>query len=380
MSESLSRRGFFAAGLAVTAAASIKPAALAGGAAPTLAAASAAPLAASAPGMIWLAANENPYGPSPLARAALSTAADGACRYPMGVATQLIDKLAAREGVDRERIVLGAGSAELLSTLALGYGGRGALVCAWPTFEQLPGYAERRGTEIRKVALDARMRHDLPALAAAVGRDTGLIYVCNPNNPTGTVVAGAALREFCATVSRSTLVVVDEAYLDFIDSGATESMVDLVRADRNVVVLRTFSKIHGLAGLRVGYAVAPIGVANTLRNLAPGLVPNVAGMHAALASLDDKAFQTDTRRKILADRERVRAACDRFGLARADAQGNFFFFDAGMPAEAFRARMRNARIEVGRPFEPYRNWCRVTIGTTADTDAFLAALPAALHG
>jgi histidinol-phosphate aminotransferase len=380
MPDRFNRRDFFSAGAAVTAAAIGTRVALALPAGPAAAAApdTAPPLSVDdSPDLVRLSANENPYGPSPLARAALIAAAGESCRYPLAVANRLIDKLAAREQVPREQIVLGAGSSELLATLAIGYS-RGAVVCAWPTFEQLPAYAERRGAALRKVPLDASLRHDLPALAAAITPDTSLLYVCNPNNPTGTVIAGAPLREFCSRMSRSTLVVVDEAYLDFIEPGATMSMVDLVRAGQDVVVLRTFSKLHGLAGLRLGYAVAPVAVARRLRELDPSLVPGAASLHAGYASLDDAEFLRTTRLNIQSDRRRIREACERLGLACADAQGNFVFFRTGVPIVAFRSRMRARRIEVGRAFAPYDEWCRVTVGTRSETDAFLAALPEVL--
>jgi histidinol-phosphate aminotransferase len=378
MPDRFSRRLFFAAGAAVTAATSwrgVARATPADGAAPP---ASQALSADRSPQLIRLSANENPYGPSPLARAALVAAAGETCRYPIALAADLTAKLAAREAVPRDHIVLGAGSAELLATLALGVAPHGPVVCAWPTFEWLPDYAARRGAPLRKVPLDAGMRHDLPALAAAVTPDTALLYVCNPNNPTGTAVPGPALRAFCEAMSRTTLVVVDEAYLDLIEPGATESMVDLVRAGRNLVVLRTFSKIHGLAGLRVGYAIAPPGVATTLRGAATTLVPSASGLRAALASLDDAAFLTQTRDKLVADRRRIRQACEGLGLACAESEGNFLFFDVGLPVDTFRARLRAMNIEVGRRFDPFQNWCRVTVGTSAETDAFLAALPRAL--
>jgi histidinol-phosphate aminotransferase len=380
MLDRLNRRAFFTAGAAVTAAAlgtrvalPAPPLANAGGA-PS----GGAPLSADdSPDLIRLSANENPYGPSPLARAALIAAAGETSRYPIALSNRLIDKLAALERVPREHIVLGAGSSEILATLAIGYG-QGSLVCAWPTFEQLPSYAERRGAMLRKVPLDAGLRHDLPALAGAITADTSLVYLCNPNNPTGTVVPAAPLRAFCSHAAQSSLGVVDEAYLDFIEPGATESMVDLVRGGQNVVVLRTFSKIHGLAGLRLGYAIAPLAVATRLRQLDPSLVPSIAGLHAGYASLDDAEFLKDTRLKIVADRRRIREACEGLGLVCAEPQGNFLFFKVGMPIETFRARMRTRKIEVGRPFAPYTEWCRVTVGTRAETDAFLAALPAAL--
>jgi histidinol-phosphate aminotransferase len=286
---------------------------------------------------------------------------------------QLVAKLAALEGVDKDRIVLGSGSAELLNMLALAFCERGQLVCPWPTFGQITSFAERLGCEIRKVAVDGELRPDLDALDAAVTPNTSLLYLCNPNNPTATVVEGARLEAFCARQAERTLVVLDEAYLDFADAGATRSMIGLVKRDANVVVLRTFSKLHGLAGLRVGYAVARPDVTARLKRMQLA-VPNVLGLRAASASLDDAGFLASTRAALVADRGRVLGVLAGLGLRATESQGNFVFFQPGMPAAEFARRMREQQVEVGRTFEPLVDWSRVTIGTTAETDFFLEAL------
>ena len=322
---------------------------------------------------IRLSGNENPWGPGPKARAAIAAAIGDSCRYASEAYTKLIDAIAAQEKVDKQRIVLGSGSGELLHMLAVSFCERGQLVCAWPTFAQLPAYAEKLGCEIQKVPVDAELRHDLRALAAATTANTSLLYVCNPNNPTGTVIEGGALRRFCSEMASRTLVVCDEAYLDLVEPGSTESMVDLVRSDANVVVLRTFSKIHGLAGLRIGYAIARADIAQRLRRYQMAF-PNTLGLEAARASLGDSEFLQLTRAALIADRKRVCTACDELGLRYAAPQGNFVFMRVGMPLEQFRGRMKERQIEVGRPFEPFNDWCRVTVGTTAETTVFIEAL------
>jgi histidinol-phosphate aminotransferase len=320
-----------------------------------------------------LSGNENPWGPGPAARAAIAAAVDESCRYGTAQLRALTEAIARHEGVERDRIVIGSGSGELLQLLALAWCERGEVVCAWPTFNQLMSYAERFGAAVRKVPLDAQLRHDLPALLAATGPNTSLLYLCNPNNPTGTVVAGDALSAACREAAARTLVVVDEAYLDLADPARTASMLPLVRADANVVVLRTFSKIHGLAGLRIGYALARPDVAQRLRRHQMTL-PNTLGLAAAAASLQDRDFLARTRAALLADRARVCAACDELGLRYADSEGNFVFVQVGMPVETFAARMREQQVEVGRPFEPYADWCRISIGTTTETDFLITAL------
>ncbi|MCP5327105.1 MAG: histidinol-phosphate aminotransferase family protein [Sinobacteraceae bacterium] len=326
-----------------------------------------------------LSANENPWGPGPQARAAIIAATDDACRYGLSLQAPLAQAIAAKEGVGREQIVIGSGSGELLHMLALGWCSRGEVVCPWPTFNQLMSFAEKLGAGIKKVPLDAAMKHDLPALAAATSPNTSLLYVCNPNNPTGTVIDGPALRAFCSEMAQRTLVVVDEAYLELVDEGMTSGMIDLVREGANVVVLRTFSKLHGLAGLRIGYALARPDVAARLRQHWM-TSPSVLGLAAATASLGDTEFLTRTRAALITDRRRVTAACDELGLAYAPPQGNFVFLRPGMPVNDFREKMKAKQIEVGRSFEPLREWCRVSVGTTDETTVFIDALRAIVKG
>ena len=307
---------------------------------------------------IRLNANENPWGPGPMARAAIAATTDEASRYGMDVQARLVEAIAAHEHIEKDRIVIGSGSGELLNMLALAWCERGQLVCAWPTYGQMMTLAEKFGCETRKVPLDAELRHDLGALAAATTPNTSLLYVCNPNNPTGTVVAGAPLLDFCRRMAQRTLVAVDEAYLDLVEEGSTASMASLV---------------HDLAGMRVGYALARPDIAQRLRRLQLA-TPGILGLAAATASLGDKQFLAETRARLLADRKRVCDALDALKLAYARPQGNFVFVKVGMPVADFRARMREQQIEVGRPFEPLLDWCRITIGTSDETTVFIDAL------
>lgn len=323
--------------------------------------------------VIRLSLNENPLGPGPKARAAIVAAIDDGCRYGGEYSSRLVAAIAAREGVARERIVLGSGSGELLHMLALGWASRGSVTCAWPTFAQLMGFAEKVGATVRRIPLDGALRHDLDALDAATPAGTGLLYLCNPNNPTGTVIKGSPLRDFVRTVAARTLVVVDEAYMDLIEPGATESMIDLARGEANVIVLRTFSKVHGLAGLRVGYAIGRPDTMTRLRSLQMA-TPNVLGLAAAAASLTDDAFVSASRAQIIADRRRVTAVCMDLGMECTESQGNFIFVRTGLPLGEFRERMKTLGIEVGRPFEPLTTHCRISLGTAADNTALIAAL------
>jgi histidinol-phosphate aminotransferase len=324
-------------------------------------------------GPILLNYNENPLGPGPKARAAIASSIGEGFRYADDHALRLIDQIAAHEGVAPERIALGSGSGELLHMLALGWASRGSVTCAWPTFGQLMSFAEKVGATVRRVPLDAQLRHDAAALDAATPTGTGLVYLCNPNNPTGTVLPGPELRDLCLKLAARTLVVVDEAYMDFVVPGATQSMVDLARGGADVVVLRTFSKVHGLAGLRVGYAIGRPDTIARLRSLEM-TSPNLPGILAASASLSDTDFVARSRDSIMADRGRVTAVCRELGMDCSDSHGNFVFVRTGMDASAFRERMRGFGIEVGRPFPPLLEWSRISLGTPEENTALIAAL------
>jgi histidinol-phosphate aminotransferase len=325
---------------------------------------------------IILCWNENPYGPSPAARAAVSEAIGASCRYPDDELEPLIAALAAREGVGTDQIVTGTGSGELLRALGMLYARDGGeIVAAQPTYAELTRYAEGCGAKLRFVPVDRQLRHDLAAMHAAVSARTRAVYLCNPNNPTGTALPAADIRAFVAALPDSVTTIVDEAYLDFVVGAGIGSVADLTHGERRVVVLRTFSKIHGMAGIRCGYGIARADVAKELA-AARMTTPNVFAVRAARASLGDQAFLADCRRRILASRVRITTGLARLELPYAEPQGNFVFFDTGMPLERFTELMRARNILVGRRFAPYDNWCRITIGTETEVEAFLAALPA----
>jgi len=305
--------------------------------------------------------------------------ADG-CRYPDDELPGLVAALAQHEGVGADHIVTGTGSGELLRALGL-LAGRdgGEIIAAQPTYAELTNYAQRHGAALKLVPVDARHRHDLPAMSAAISGRTRAIYICNPNNPTGTAVPAADIRDFVRSVPGPVTVIVDEAYMDFTTDGAVSSVADLVSGQRRVVVLRTFSKIHGMAGLRCGYAIARADVAAELA-AARMTTPNIFAVRAARASLIDQRFLSDCRRRILASRTRITTELVRLRLQYAEPQGNFVFFDTGMPLARFTAAMRARNILVGRHFAPYDRWCRITVGTEPEVSAFLRGLRAVAAG
>lgn len=327
-------------------------------------------------GPIVLSWNENPYGPSPAARATLSDTIASGCRYPDEEIRQLVTALASHEGLSAGHIVTGTGSGELLCALGFIYGHDGGeIIAAEPTYAELTDYARRSGATLKLVPVDKQHRHDLDAMRAAVSSRTRAIYVCNPNNPTGTAVTATTLRAFVESLPESVTTIVDEAYMDFADSADVSSVVDLVMKGKRVVILRTFSKIHGMAGVRVGYGITQPEMAAELAATRMSSA-NIFAMRAARASLGDRAFLTDCRRRIIADRVRITKELERLGLAYAQPQGNFVFFDTGMPLARFTEAMRARNILVGRRFPPYDDWCRITIGTEPEVTAFLEAFRA----
>ena len=331
--------------------------------------------------LLKLDGNENPYGPSPAARRAILASVSEAPRYADETIATLTNQLAAHEGVAPSQIVIGAGSGELLKMAGLlAVTTPGAeVVASRPTYEELPVFAQTLGLKVQWVAPDTDHRHDLSAMRAAITQLTRLVYVCNPNNPTGTAVTRDALETFILSVPVGCTVVVDEAYMDLVDQPGVATVAALVKDVPNMVVLRTFSKLHGLAGLRIGYAIAPAELAQRLAALSLTW-PNSTGLSAAIASFNDHDFQKATRAALVGDRAKVHATLDRMGLARANAQGNFVFFDTGGPLQQFQDRMLAEGIKVGRHFDGYDTWARVTIGLHQEVDRFLQALPRALSG
>lgn len=372
MSASLSRRELLRISGALAAGAGLPLAPVA------RAADGATPPAATGPAR--LSFNENPYGPGPAARAAIAAATGDAWKYAVGEEMALRARIAAREGLPQAQVVLGSGSSEILHLAALAtISGGGELLTATPTFSLLADEVRAAGGTVREVPLDARLAFDLPAMRAAVTPATRLVYVCNPNNPTGTRVDGAALRAFIASLPPEVTVLVDEAYLELASSMAEHSAVASVKAGANVVVARTFSKLHGLAGLRIGYALARADLAERIgRRRASSL--SSLGLAAATASYEDVAFQDESRRQLAEGLALTTQTLRSLGLRYAESHANFVFFDTGAPLARFLGAMRERGFSVGRPFPPYDTWCRVSIGTLAQMQSFAGALRAHFGG
>ena len=323
---------------------------------------------------VELNSNENPYGPSPRAVAALRDAMRTAGRYPDATEDALLQALARHHGVTRDEIVLGCGSSEILQMADMAFLPAGAkAVCAEPTFEAVLGYARVTSAEPVKVALTADFRHDLRAMAAACG-PAGLAYVCNPNNPTGTIVTRDELAAFLEAVPPTMAVVVDEAYHDFVEDPRYANALTLRANHPNVIVARTFSKIHGMAGLRLGYAVASATSAQALRAHASWNNVNAAAVAAALASLEDGAAVTARGRRLNATRQWLCRELERDGRRFIPSHANFLMTDVGGDVapviEGFKAR----GMLVGRKFPSLPTWLRVSMGTEEEMREFVSLL------
>ncbi|MSO98854.1 MAG: histidinol-phosphate aminotransferase family protein [Rhodospirillaceae bacterium] len=324
--------------------------------------------------MLRLSANENPYGPSESAKQAMMAAMADGWMYATEESGKLAKLIAEREGLAPENVLITEGSAEVLRIASLIYGSNGSeMIAARPTFEQGPDYAEKAGGRLMWVDLDKDMKHDLAGMEGRITGKTGLIYVCNPNNPTATLLPAKDLRSFLGAVSSRAMVLVDEAYIDLVDDPAGSAMVDQVKAGKNVIIARTFSKIHGMAGLRLGFALARPDIVKRMGELRMS-VPNKMGLVAGLASYQDKEFMTSSRKNVRACMEMVSKTLDELGVKYTKSQANFLMFDTGKPWREFFTAMRQKNISVGRPFPPYDNWCRVSMGRLEQMPQFVDAL------
>jgi histidinol-phosphate aminotransferase len=327
-----------------------------------------------------LALNENPFGPSPAAVAAIRAHLDGLARYTGDEAGALEAEIATLEGVPVDHVVLGEVLEPLGVHLALAGGPGGEFVYATPGYTALVDTARAAGGAAVGVPLEARLSTDLPALRARVGDRTRAVFVVNPHNPTGTASDPDALFAFVREVGRRAVVVVDEAYLDFLDDFAARTCARAVREGENVVVFRTFSKLHGLAALAFGYALMPGPLAAALKRTgvsAPRALNRLA-VAAARASLGDTAFLAQTRARVAAERARWTAFLDARGLRHTEARGNFVFFETGRPHAEVAAAMRARGVDIGRAFPPYERWARISIGLPEENSLAQEALHTAL--
>ncbi len=326
--------------------------------------------------IVKLSANENPYGPCPLAREAITRFTPLVSRYGDMAVGQLLERIAKLHDIPREWLVLGNGSSEVLRMAAGAFLKPGkTVVTGDPTYESPARYARVVGAEVKTVPLTDDLRHDVKAMAAAAAaaRNTGLVYVCNPNNPTATVNTKDEIASLVAALPAGAVLLVDEAYYHFVDSPTFESALRLVQAGKPVVVSRTFSKIYGLAGLRIGYGIARPEFMEPMRRQMLHINNNVLGLQAALASLEDPDLVPRTRERNARARRIVTDWLDRQRIRYVASHANFLFFHTGKEVSGLIGAMYQKGVAVGRPFPPLTDWMRVTIGTEEEMRRFLNA-------
>ena len=329
--------------------------------------------AIGAAGIVRLSANENPYGPSAKAHEAMKNAHSMCNRYPDEANDVLIDKIAKINNVNREQVVLGDGSSEILKLCAETFTGptQGKLIAADPTFEAILEYAKANGAEVVKVPLTRGFAHDLPKMSAA--SKNGLIYVCNPNNPTASITPKNDLREFIANSPRETMILVDEAYFHYANSPDYESMIPLVKDHPNLIVARTFSKIYGMAGLRCGYCVAQ---PETIKRMHPFQMwdsVNIMALAAASASLDDVDQVNDGQKLNREAKNFTTSELDKMDYKTIPSEANFIMFDCKRPVVPLIQALKQRNVQVGRLFPALPNHMRLTIGKKSEMEAFVSA-------
>ena len=320
-----------------------------------------------------LSSNENPFGPSPKVRQAMTEAFDLGCRYPFSYAGELTKMIAEKEGVTPDHIVLTSGSTEGLKATGLAFGLYGAeIVSAAPTYLSLLSYAEQFGAYIHKVPLDDGLGHDLEAMEKRINHKTSLVFICNPNNPTGTILPAQQLSDFCDSVSSRAMVFVDEAYFDYIEE-PYPSMIEMVKQGKNVIVSRTFSKVYAMAGIRMGYLIARPDIANRIEENRMSML-NIMAIYAAKAALADEAFYKDCLAKNSAAKALIYETLDDLKLRYIPSHANFVFFHTGRDIKTVVASMMEQGVSVGRPFPPLTDWCRISTGTMEDVKKFTKGL------
>ena len=313
----------------------------------------------ASPDAFKLSSNENPFDPLPGVAEAVQ-AASTFNRYPDATAARLRERLAARYGVTPDEVHVGAGSVSVLAQLLLAAAGPGdEVVYAWRSFEAYPSLVAVSGATSVQVPLTADARHDLDAMAAAVTDRTRMVIVCTPNNPTGPIVTGPEFEAFMESVPSSVLVVLDEAYAEFVTDPTAVRGAALLERYPNLVVLRTFSKAYGLAGLRVGYAFGPAYVLDAVRACAIPLSVTAQGQAAALASLERETELLERVAELAALRDRIVASLREQGWPVPEAQGNFVWLPTGAGTAVAAEAFERAGIIV-RAFAP--EGIRISIG------------------
>jgi histidinol-phosphate aminotransferase len=333
------------------------------------------PLGAVQPGMIVLSSNENPLGPGKTVldavRGAFGPNGGAPGRYPFNGGPELVEAIAHKFKVKNENVVLGCGSTQILRSATHLFTSKDkALVGTIPTYEECAGYAEMMGHPVRGVSLDSEFRIDLDKMAAAA-KGAGLVFYCNPNNPTATYVGAKATREFIAKVNREspdTTILVDEAYYDYVTDPDHDTHVPIAIENPRVIVARTFSKAYGMAGLRMGYAIGHVDTIKKMADWDAGAGTsslNLLALHAGHTAIgQDPSYLATERGRNTAVRDFTMKWFAERGMKPTDSQANFMFVNIGRPAKEFREACKAKGVLVARDFPPFeKTHCRISFGT-----------------
>ncbi len=320
-------------------------------------------------GQIRLMFNENPYGPSPKALAEVAKILPKTAYYPGAIEDDLMGLFMARHRLDREQVFLASGSNEGLQAAMMAFGNHGKVISPALTYSDHLNYAEKLGVAVHRVPLRDDMAIDLEAMARAVDDSVSLVYLCNPNNPTGIAIDGDELRSFCREVAPKVPILIDEAYNELTDKPEYTSMVDLVRGGGNILITRTFSKIFGMAGLRVGYGMGHPDIVSVVKDNVMAW-RNGVGLYAAYHSYLDEDFVAFSRDKILQGREMVNATFRRHGIEPLLSQTSFVYADIQRDADVFKAKMAARNVKIRGVYPGYDTYSRVSMGRIEELEIF----------
>lgn len=324
-------------------------------------------------GLAQLSRNENPYGPSPKARQAIAEACTNGAYYADRGLARLTDMIAERHSLSAKQVVVSSGSTEVLSCASLSLSGKGAILCPELFWDTTVTYAERKGAPLKRVPLGKDMGIDLAAMKAAITPEIGLIHICNPNNPTAMSLDGDALRTFIRAVDPAITVLVDEAYLELTARPDYTSVVDLLAERENLIVCRTFSKIYGMAGLRLGYALTSEAMAARLQGYLMSFGGNTAGLAAGIASYNDEPFLRYSKDHILEARAAILEAVAQAGLTALPSDASFVYVKVP-DADALHAAMAKAQVAIRPAYGPWTQWSRVSTGKMPDVARYAETL------
>ena len=332
--------------------------------------------------IVKLSSNENPYGPSERVLNAIKNSFNDACRYPYEFIQELQKTLAKKHDVPVESIVITGGSNEALRITGLAISNKGGnIVAGQPTYLALMNYAEAWGAEIKWVPVDSDKGYDLKKIRESIDKETNMVFIANPNNPTGTLLNANSLADFCEDISKQTLVFCDEAYYDYINEKDYPSMDYLVRKGENVIISRTFSKVYGMAGLRIGYLVLKPKLADGLFGKyspygRPNIMAqtNVLAVAAASEALKDTDFYKFSLKKANEEKDKIYKLLDYLDLKYVKSSTNFVFFESKKHIDKLTAEMLEKGVRIGRPFPPFYDWCRISTGTSEEVDIFIESM------